>query len=128
MLRGIEYAHSDEKRRFDHYAVRRARPFALAAKYAITKTTSDKEPVFLQERIGAHGELFDAYKLRTLRADNMTPINNVSAFMRRAGLDELIQYKNIQQGDMSMVARRPLTPNEYEEAFDGVPHMLSMNT
>ena len=118
MLTGIEYAHSDEKRRFDRYAVRRARPFALAAQYAIAKSTNNQSPVFMQERIGANEVPFQAYKLRTLKSDNVTPINDITALMRRAGLDELIQYKNILEGAMSMTARRPLTPQEYEEAFD----------
>lgn len=120
MLTGIEYAHSEEKRRFDRYAVRLARPFAYAAQQALA-FGSDTDPVFLQTRIGAHGKPFDAYKLRTLRDDGVTPINETAAFMRRAGLDELIQYKNILDGKMSMVARRPLTPLEYDEAFDEVP-------
>lgn len=124
MLTGVEYAHSEEKRRFDRYAVRRARPFALAARYAISKSTGNEDPVFLQERIGANEVPFKAYKLRTLKSDNITPINETAALMRRAGLDELIQYKNIQQGEMSMVARRPLTPKEYDQAFDGMPQDL----
>ena len=120
MKTGIEYAHSEEKRRFDSYAVRRARPFAYVAQRALT-FSSDDSPVFLQTRIGTDGKPFDAYKLRTLRDDGVTPVNEAAAFMRRSGLDELIQYRNIINGDMSMVARRPLTPSEYEEAFDGVP-------
>ncbi len=39
-------------------------------------------------------------------------------------MDELIQYKNIIEGTMSAVGRRPLLPNEYDEATDGMPHDL----
>lgn len=119
-LRGIDYAHSEEKRQFDRYAVRYARPFAIAAKYAIA-ATSRQNPVFMQERVGQDGIRFSTYKLRTLGSDNLTPTNAMTAVMRRTGFDELIQYKNILVGDMSMVGHRPLTPNEYEVAFDDVP-------
>lgn len=120
MLYGIDYAHSEEKRRFDKYAIRFARPFALAAQYAIA-FQSNSDPIFLQTRVGENGDLFNAYKLRTLMEDAVTPTGKMTTFMRRSGLDELIQYKNILEGDMSMVARRPLTPQEYDEAFDDVP-------
>lgn len=119
-LKGVEYAHSAEKRRFDRYAVRLARPFAVAAQFAMAMG-SDTNPVFLQTRIGKDGDQFETFKLRTLGEDCVTPINNTAALMRRTGLDELIQYKNIVNGDMSMVARRPLTPQEYDQAFDDVP-------
>ncbi len=120
MKTGIEYAHSEEKRQFDRYAVRFARPFALAAQYAVA-FSADVEPTFLQTRVGTDGEFFYTHKLRTLQKDGITPINRATTFMRRSGLDELIQYKNILGGDMSMVARRPLTPQEYDQAFDDVP-------
>lgn len=120
MLSGIEYAHSQEKRNFDINAIRLVRPFARAAQFALTMKATE-ETRFLQTRIGQYGERFDVHKLRTLQDDGLTPVSNTAAFMRRSGIDELIQYLNIKEGDMSMVARRPLTPHEYEEAFDDVP-------
>lgn len=120
MLTGIEYAHSKEKRDFDKRAIHLVRPFALAAKQMLTYSdTPDAE--FKQIRIGQDSKPFHAYKLRTLKDDGLTPIDPRAAFLRRSGMDELIQYKNIQEGAMSIVARRPLMPQEYDEAFDDVP-------
>lgn len=120
MLTGIEYAHSKDKRDFDKHAIYLVRPFALAAKRMLTYSdATDVE--FTQQRIGQNNEPFQAYKLRTLDDDELTPIDSRAAFLRRSGMDELIQYKNIQEGTMSIVARRPLMPQEYEEAFDDVP-------
>lgn len=123
MKTGIEYAHSDEKREFDRRAVQLIKPFAWAA-MKMLETHSGDDTVFLQTRIGENGEPFKAYKLRTLYSDGMTPLPGKAAFMRRSGMDELIQYKNVEQGEMSVVARRPLTPGEYDEAFDGMPPSL----
>ncbi len=120
MLTGVEYAHSEEKRRFDVMSVHLARPFAKAAQFALSVSSAEPSD-FRQTRIGQNGDEFDVYKLRTLNDDGVTPINSMASFMRRSGLDELTQYRNIIEGSMSMVARRPLTPNEYEEAFDDVP-------
>ena len=120
MLTGIEYAHSEEKRTFDRRAIHLVRPFALVAKSALLYSgVNDVE--FQQERVGQDGILFGAHKLRTLQHDGLTPIDPKAAFFRRSGLDELIQYKNVREGSMSIVARRPLTPIEYDEAFDDVP-------
>lgn len=120
MLTGIEYAHSEEKRTFDRRAVHLVRPFALAARSAL-QYSGVEDVEFQQERVGQKGILFNAYKLRTLQHDGLTPIDPKAAFFRRSGLDELIQYKNVLEGSMSIVARRPLTPQEYDEAFDDVP-------
>lgn len=123
MKTGIEYAHSDEKNAFDRRAVRLIKPFAALATRLLTET-GDEDIVFTQTRIGQHEQPFHAYKLRTLEDDGMTPRSDKAAFMRRSGMDELIQYKNIEEGSMSVVARRPLTPLEYDEAFDGMPDGL----
>jgi lipopolysaccharide/colanic/teichoic acid biosynthesis glycosyltransferase len=119
MLTGVEYAHSEEKRKFDLQAIKFAIPFAKATQFALSMS-QDGPTDFLQTRIGQNGDEIQVHKLRTLKEDGLTPVNRTAAFMRRSGLDELIQYRNIQEGSMSMVARRPLMPNEYEEAFDGV--------
>jgi lipopolysaccharide/colanic/teichoic acid biosynthesis glycosyltransferase len=120
MLTGVEYAHSEQKRNFDLRAIRFAVPFAKAAQLALSMS-QDGPTDFLQTRIGQNGDEIQIHKLRTLNEDGLTPINSTAAFMRRSGLDELIQYRNIKEDTMSMVARRPLMPNEYDEAFDDVP-------
>lgn len=123
MLTGIEYARSNKKKELDKRLVHLIKPFALAAKASLIY--SGVEAVeFRQTRIGALDEPFEAYKLRTLQDDGMTPVNDTAAFFRRSGMDELIQYKNILEGTMTVVGRRPLTPNEYDQAFDGIPTTL----
>jgi lipopolysaccharide/colanic/teichoic acid biosynthesis glycosyltransferase len=122
MLTGVEYAHSQEKRDFDRYAIRYMRPFALMARRALLHSGVSRDDVeFRQTRVGQNEELIEVYKLRTLQEDGLTLIDSRAAFLRRSGMDELIQYKNVQEDDMNVVARRPLTPTEYEEAFDEVP-------
>ena len=120
MLKGIEYAHSQEKREFDRHALRYMRPFAALARHTLLRSGST-DVEFKQTRIGSDGEPFEVYKLRTLQEDGLTPIDKRAAFLRRSGMDELIQYKNVIEGSMSVVAHRPLTPVEYAEAFDNVP-------
>lgn len=120
MLTGIDYAHSQEKRDFDKYALRYIRPFAMIAK-GLLVLNGETDVEFLQTRIGHDGKPFEVHKLRTLKEDALTPTGRTAAFLRRSGMDELIQYRNVVDGDMSVVGRRPLTPAEYEEAFDDVP-------
>jgi lipopolysaccharide/colanic/teichoic acid biosynthesis glycosyltransferase len=120
MLSGIDYAHSSEKQAFDRRAVHLIRPFALATRRALVYGGAD-DVEFNQTRIGKNGVPFEAHKLRTLQPDGMSPIDDRAAFFRRSGMDELIQYKNVLEGTMSVVARRPLMPVEYDEAFTDVP-------
>lgn len=80
------------------------------------------DTLFTQTRIGRSGQAFEVFKLRTLQDDDVTPIDNRAAFLRRSGMDELIQYKNVHNRDMNVVGGwRPLTPLEYEQSFDLVP-------
>jgi exopolysaccharide biosynthesis polyprenyl glycosylphosphotransferase len=74
--------------------------------------------LFFQERIGLNGKPFKIIKFRTMYIDaekagpqlsstddpRITPIGK---FMRKARLDEFLQFFNVLKGDMSLVGPRP---------------------
>jgi lipopolysaccharide/colanic/teichoic acid biosynthesis glycosyltransferase len=102
---------------------------------------------FRRRVIGMQGE-FDAFKLRTMRADadavlrrdtemqrqfeinfklkDDPRVTAIGAVLRKSGLDELPQLWNVLKGEMSLVGPRMITPDElkkYGEAggiFDSI--------
>lgn len=97
---------------------------------AISIKVGSKGPVlFLQQRVGINGKIFNIYKFRTMIVDaekvgkqitvgKDTRITGVGAFLRKYKLDELPQLFNVLKGDMSLVGPRPEVPryvNLYSE-------------
>jgi lipopolysaccharide/colanic/teichoic acid biosynthesis glycosyltransferase len=102
----------------------------------MVKATSRGPALFVQERVGRHGEVFRLVKFRTMRVgthlevredpavlagylanDFKLPpddprITRVGRWLRRTSLDEVPQLINVLRGEMSIVGVRPLVPEE----------------
>lgn len=101
-------------------------PICLVIAIAI-RLTSPGPALFKQDRTGDNGQHFKVYKFRSMKIhqeqqhqitqatkgdSRLTPIG---AFLRRTSLDELPQFLNVLQGNMSIVGPRPhaLAHNEH---------------
>jgi Undecaprenyl-phosphate glucose phosphotransferase len=89
----------------------------------LIKLTSSGPIFFSQERIGLNGRPFKMHKFRTMRVSPKsesdtrwtTPgdsrTTRVGAILRKTSLDELPQFLNVLQGNMSVVGPRPERPH-----------------
>ena len=126
------WARSSGKRIFDCACVVAALPVLIPILLAIglvVRLTSRGPVLFLQKRVGRHGQLFTILKFRSMvhvsekahfavtTAGNQK-FTSVGPFLRRFKLDELPQLLNVLWGDMSMVGPRPKMP---EHVIDDLP-------
>ena len=103
------------------------------------KLTSKGPAVFVQERSGKDGKVFNIYKFRTMKLlpegaysvdgvlykangellePSSTRITKVGKFLRKTSLDELMQLFNILNGTMSFVGPRPTLPYQAKSYSD----------
>ncbi|WP_026528498.1 sugar transferase [Butyrivibrio sp. VCD2006] len=113
-----------------------ASPVMLLTAIAI-KIDSKGPVLFRQERVGQNGRTFSIYKFRSMCEDaeerrdelkdqNMMDgvmfkvkddprVTRVGKFIRRTSIDELPQFFNVLNGDMSIVGTRPPTVEEVSQ-------------
>lgn len=96
----------------------------LAGLCLAIKLDSKGPVLFKQKRVGLHKDIFEIWKLRTMRTDTPkdTPthmladpdqyITRTGRFLRKTSLDELPQIFNILKGEMSIIGPRPALWNQ----------------
>ncbi len=96
-------------------------PILLFAAILI-KLNSKGRVIYKQNRVGMNGEIFEIYKLRTMRLDaekntgavwakeNDPRITSVGRVLRKAHIDEIPQLINVVKGEMSIIGPRPERP------------------
>jgi exopolysaccharide biosynthesis polyprenyl glycosylphosphotransferase len=111
-------------------------PIILIIAIAI-KTTSKGPVIFKQKRVGLRGRPFEIYKFRTMVVDaekqkqflesknemdgpvfkikDDPRVTKIGKFLRKTGLDEIPQFFNVLNGDMSLVGPRPPLPSEVKQ-------------
>jgi exopolysaccharide biosynthesis polyprenyl glycosylphosphotransferase len=89
--------------------------------------------VYSQERVGKDGKKFKMHKFRSMRSDaekesgpvwaprNDDRVTKVGRFLRNSRLDEIPQFINVLDGDMSLVGPRPERPFFVEKLSKEIP-------
>lgn len=99
----------------------------------LVKATSRGPAFFSQIRIGLHGRPFYIFKFRTmvidaersgpaLSSENDSRVTMLGRFLRKSRLDELPQFLNVLQGDMSIVGPRPEREFYINQIVERAPH------
>ena len=107
-------------------------PMWIAIAIAI-KLDSRGPIVYSQERVGKDRNLFKMYKFRSMRADaekgtgpvwapeKDIRVTKVGRLLRKLRLDEIPQFINVLDGDMSLVGPRPERPFFVEKLSKEIP-------
>lgn len=112
----------------------------IAVVCALISLESPGSPVCAQERVGKGGKTIKIFKLRSMVADAgnvqkyLSPeqlhqweverkvdddprITKVGQFIRKCSIDEMPQFLNVLNGDLSVIGPRPITRDELEQHF-----------
>ena len=93
--------------------------------------------VYSQERVGKDGKIFKMHKFRSMRSDaekesgpvwapqNDNRVTKVGRFLRNSRLDEIPQFINVLDGDMSLVGPRPERPFFVDKLSKEIPAVSS---
>ena len=102
----------------------------------IIKLESTGPIIFLQERMGLDGKLFEMLKFRSMKIDAeqitgpvwASKVDNrrtrLGTFLRKTSIDELPQLFNVLIGDMSLVGPRPERPVFVKEFKKSIPKYM----
>ncbi|MEQ9443846.1 MAG: sugar transferase [Cyclobacteriaceae bacterium] len=105
---------------------------------AITKLSSKGPVFFIQERVGKGGKPFEMYKFRSmftdseqcgpqLACDDDPRVTPWGKFMRKSRLDEIPQFINVFQGDMSIVGPRPERQYYIDQIVEKAPQYRNLH-
>lgn len=112
----------------------------IAVVCALISLESPGSPVYVQERVGKGGKTIRIFKLRSMVADAgnvqkyLSPeqlhqweverkvdddprITKIGQFIRKCSIDEMPQFLNVLNGDLSVIGPRPITRDELEQHF-----------
>ena len=108
--------------------------------FPLVRLTSSGPFLYRQRRPGQHGELFETFKIRTMRqgsdkdpdkARSVTAcdpaVTAIGRVLRDLKIDELPQLWNVVRGEMNLVGPRPIAATlqqELEEKIPGFQHRL----
>ena len=95
----------------------------------LIKLNSSGPILFVQERVGKKGKLFNVYKYRTMSGgavNTWTSVNDpritkVGKFLRKSRIDEWPQFINLLLGTMSLAGPRPEQPHIVEDLKKQIP-------
>ena len=112
----------------------------IAVVCALISLESPGSPVYTQERVGKGGKTIKILKLRSMvsdagnvqkylnpeqlhqweverKVDDDPRITKIGQFIRKCSIDEMPQFLNVLNGDLSVIGPRPITRAELEQHF-----------